>query len=161
MSQAFGEIAESLNPAERLYRDLLEGTETRGIDIDALFHSPARGGWCVLEFLRCESVRPWESSPNRYWDRVRGKITALYRIAERLEGRLYWITWEDSREQFSILRVSEVAPDYVRYDRRDRDWEGFRRWYLALNADGAERAPARVFSPYATPGDPRRFGARA
>ena len=46
--------------------EALDGNKTGGGDIDALFKTA--DGFILTEFLRCVTVRPFNSHPNRYWN---------------------------------------------------------------------------------------------
>ncbi|MEN8615398.1 hypothetical protein ABFB09_09045 [Dehalogenimonas sp. THU2] len=113
--------------------EALNGKDTHGFNVDSIFYH-SKQGWVVIEFLRCETVRPHESSPNRYWNRCWRKVTALWKLTENLDGQFYWVTFEDSRKQFSILHITGVDKDHgITFSRTNTDFKGFCKWYNELN----------------------------
>ncbi len=89
--------------------DSLDNSVTGGGDLDGLIR--LKGGFLIIEFLRCITVRPFESHPNRYWDYTaekvgnKNKFLALWKLAQKTSSQLILINYEDSREQFKIIEV--------------------------------------------------------
>lgn len=89
--------------------DSLDNSVTGGGDLDGLIR--LKDGFVIIEFLRCITVRPFESHPNRYWDYTpekvgnKNKFLALWKLAQKTSSRLMLINYEDSREQFKIIEV--------------------------------------------------------
>jgi hypothetical protein len=126
-------IKKSEDEAMDLIIEALEGRDTHGFNVDSIFFNKSEG-WVVIEFLKCVGVRPHESHPNRYWGRVWRKVTALWTLTQKLSGNFYWVTYEHSREQFSILHVTNVDRDKgITAQRIDTDMNGFKKWYNNLN----------------------------
>jgi hypothetical protein len=120
----------------KVIKEALEGKDTHGINIDSIFFNNTEG-WVVIEFLKCVTERPHKSHPNRYWNKCWRKVVTLWTITQKLEGQFYWITYEDSREQFSILHFIGInASEHggiTKETRTDTDFNGFKKWYNALN----------------------------
>lgn len=123
---------------KQLIIDALDGNKTGGGDIDALFQ--LREGFVVLEFLRCISVRPFNSHPNRYWNYVHDKIgnknkfLALWNIAQKTNSKLFLVNYEDSREQFKIIEVKGLDEKRKIYDEviTKMDFDKFKKWFQLL-----------------------------
>ena len=88
----------------------------------------------ILEFLKCDTVRPNASHPNRYWFKNKTKFLALWQITQKLEGRLYLINYEDSREQFKVIRVLELNNTGItKQVIKEWDFTQFKKWFKSLN----------------------------
>ncbi len=118
--------------------DALDRNKTGGGDIDALFR--LKEGFVVLEFLRCVSVRPFNSHPNRYWDYVpekignKNKFLALWNVAQKTKSKLILVNYEDSREQFKIIEVKGLSEALKIYDdtSTQMNFEQFKDWFKKL-----------------------------
>ena len=85
MSSYSKPIQKTDDASKEFIMELLEGNETHGIDIDSLYYTD--DGWVVIEFLKCDTVDPHKSHPNRYpfnWK----KFVTLFELAKKLEGKL-------------------------------------------------------------------------
>ena len=127
-------ISKNDDDSKLFIMELLDGKDTYGMDIDSIFNN-AEKGYVVIEFLKCVTIRPHKSHPNRYWNRCWRKVFSMYNIAQKLEGVFYWVTYEDSREQFSVIRINKIdrekgITDYVR---RDWNFEQFKEWYVSID----------------------------
>jgi len=127
--------------------EALSGNKTGGGDIDALFK--LREGFVVLEFLRCITVRPFNSHPNRYWDYVpdkignKNKFLALWNIAQKTKSRLILVNYEDSREQFKIIEVKRLSESRKIYDEEitKMNFDKFKIWFQNLIASSVSHQP--------------------
>lgn len=130
------QINKADDDAKRLIIETLAGVETHGFDLDSVFFHQNKG-WVVIEFLKCETVRPYESHPKRYWRKNWRKFAALWAIVNKLEGELWLVNYEDSREQFSVIHVLEMDPSatggITQEQRTDTNFNSFRAWYRRLN----------------------------
>lgn len=131
-------IGKAEDESMKVIIEALEGKDTHGFNVDSIFFHE-REGWVVIEFLKCDTVRPHASHPNRYWDKCWRKVTALWILTQTLKGQFYWITYEDSREQFSILHITNVdRAKGITCDRKNTDITGFKKWYNYLNDNPGE-----------------------
>ena len=118
--------------------EALAGNKTGGGDIDGLFRH--KEGFVVLEFLRCVTVRPFSSHPNRYWDYVpdkignKNKFLALWNIAQKTKSRLVLVNYEDTREQFKIIEVKGLSESRKIYDEVSiqMNFDQFKEWFQKL-----------------------------
>jgi hypothetical protein len=116
----------------------LGGSKTGGGDIDALFR--LKDGFVVIEFLRCVTVRPNNSHPNRYWDYStekignKNKFLALWNIAQKTKSKLILVNYEDSREQFRIIEVKRLSESRKIYDEAitNMNFTEFKTWFKKL-----------------------------
>ena len=119
--------------AKRLIIDALEGNNTGGFDIDSIYEID--GKYYVLEFLKCDTVRPNNSHPNRYWFKNKQKFISLWKITQKLEGELFLINYEDSREQFKIIKVLDLDEEkgILEEEIQKKDFDEFKKWFQNLN----------------------------
>jgi hypothetical protein len=120
--------------------EALDENKTGGGDIDALFKT--KDGFVIIEFLRCLTVRPFESHPNRYWNYGiaktgnKNKFLALWNIAQKTGSKLILVNYEDSREQFKIIEVKGLSDSKQIYDETSTtmNFEQFKTWFKILAA---------------------------
>jgi hypothetical protein len=94
----------------------------------------------VLEFLKCDTVRPNDSHPQRYWKKNKQKFISLWEITTKLEGDLYLINYEASREQFKIIKVIELNESGIQKEIiRKWDFDKFKKWFKGLNKSALEK----------------------
>lgn len=128
-------IKKADDEVKRLIIDLLEGEETHGIDIDSLFYHQEYG-WVIIEFLRCITVKPTESHPNRYWYKNWRKFVTLWEVTKKLEGKLFLVNYSDDKsETFLIIEVLDLDKDkgITRQRLRNVSWQELKKWYQEIN----------------------------
>lgn len=119
--------------AKRLIQEALDGADTGGFDVDSIFFIEGRG-WIVFEFLKCDTVRPFDSHPNRYWYKNSQKFLSLWRLTSDLEGELVLVNYEDSREQFKIIEVEDLDEKGIQVETiSETDFDGFQEYYMEIN----------------------------
>ncbi len=119
--------------AKLLIIEALEGVQTHGFDVDSIFYTDH---WIVLEFLRCVTVRPFNSDPARYWHKNWRKFAALWALTKKLDGVLYLVNYEDSREQFVVMKVTDMDPSEnggITSEKKKWTKEQFFEWYRNKN----------------------------
>jgi hypothetical protein len=119
--------------AKKLIIESLEGEDTGGFDIDSIYK--IKDEYIIIEFLKCDTVRPRDSHPNRYWFKNKQKFLSLWELTNRLEGKLYLLNYEDSREQFKIMKVLGMDIDSIKTDDRMWNFSDFKNWFKSLNRD--------------------------
>ncbi len=118
--------------AKSLIIEALEGKVTGGFDLDSIYK--INGTYYVLEFLKCDTVRPNDSHPNRYWFKNKQKFISLWEITNKLDGLLFLINYEDSREQFKVIKVLEMTNLRIsKEDTRIWSFDEFKKWFQSLN----------------------------
>lgn len=130
-------ILKTDDSAKQLIIETLEGSETGGFDLDSVYC--IRGHYCVLEFLKCDSVRPNNSHPNYYWFRNKQKFISLWDISQKLEAALFLVNYEDSREQFKVIRVLNLDDAGIREEEIFCwNFDQFKVWFKSLNKAAAK-----------------------
>lgn len=118
--------------AKELIIDCLKGTYTGGFDLDSVYC--VDGHYILFEYLKCDTVRPFKSHPNRYWHKNKRKFISLWNICQKLEGTLILVNYEDSREQFKVIKVLEISETKIE---KEESWEWnyqqFKEWLVGLN----------------------------
>ena len=131
-------LSKSNHSGQLFEQQALEGDETYAINIDRIQYHPEKG-WIVFEFLRCVSVKPQDSHPNRYWHLNRRKFVRLWRITQKLGGILYLVNYSDTPEWDGVLciQVLDMDPDkgITREEKRFYSWEDFKKWFRELNQE--------------------------
>ena len=144
MSENFSKpIQKTDDSAKQLIIEALEGQQTGGFDLDSVYY--IKETYYVLEFLKCDTVRPYNSHPRRYWFKNRQKFLSLWKITEKLEGRLYLVNYEDSREQFKVIRVISMDESGIIQEKVNLwNFEQFKTWFKALNNLSANKESAII-----------------
>lgn len=122
-----------------LIMSFLDGEMTGGSDIDGL--ALVEEGFVIIEYLRCVTVRPFNSHPNRYWDYGTGKtgnkqkFISLWNLAQATQSKLILVNYEDSREQFKLIEVVGLSDKNKIYDDRqtNMDLPTFKSWLMDIN----------------------------
>ena len=100
-------IKKAEDESMELIIEALEGKDTHGFNVDSIFFHKTLG-WVIIELLKCDTVRPHKSHPNRYWNKCWRKVIVLWTLTQQMKGNFFWVTFEHSREQFSILHITAV-----------------------------------------------------
>ena len=126
-------ISKGDDGAKDLIIESLEGNLTGGFDLDSIYCT--NGKYTVIEFLKCETVRPFDSHPKRYWHLNSQKFKSLWAIALKLEADLFLVNYEDSREQFKVIKVKGLSDNGIT-EEVSVNWSflQFKTWFKKLNA---------------------------
>jgi hypothetical protein len=96
--------------AGRLIKNLLNGNNGYGIDIEIIFET--KTGWVMIEFLKCENrkdVNACSSHPYNYWYKNYRKFIQLHKIALKLNAKLLLVNYEEHIEnEYGNFRVMVV-----------------------------------------------------
>lgn len=132
MSKQSKPIGKTDEDAKKLIIETLDRNVTGGFDIDSIYLID--NTYYVLEFLKCDTVRPVNSHPNRYWFKNSQKFISLWEITQKLEGRLFLVNYEDSREQFKVIEVIELTDKRI-IKEKSYNWsfKQFKKWFQDLN----------------------------
>jgi hypothetical protein len=139
MSSGFSKpITKGDDGAKDLIIEALEGKFTGGFDLDSIYCK--NGKYIVIEFLKCETVRPFDSHPKRYWHLNAQKFKSLWEIALKLEADLYLVNYEDSREQFKVIKVKELdGSGITKEEFAEWNFTQFKTWFQKLNSSVLEQ----------------------
>ena len=120
--------------AKKLIIEVMGSELTGGFDIDSIYRFKD-GSWIILEFLKCDTVRPFESHPNRYWFKNSQKFKSLWNLKKDLNGELILINYEDSREQFLIIKVKEIdeVKGITNEEKTKMNFKEFKEFFIGLN----------------------------
>lgn len=125
-------IVKTDEDAKKLIIEALEGKVTGGFDIDSIYK--INDIYYILEFLKCETVRPFCSHPNRYWFKNQRKFISLWDITQSLKGMLYLINYEESREQFKVIKILKMDKSGITKETiKLWDFIEFKKWFQQLN----------------------------
>ena len=84
-------------------------------------------------------MRPNDSHPNRYWFKNQQKFISLWEITDKLDGMLFLVNYEDSREQFKVIKVLEMTRSRIsKEDTRIWSFDEFKKWFQSLNERSIE-----------------------
>ena len=125
--------------------DSLSNSVTGGGDLDGLIR--LKDGFVIIEFLRCITVRPFDSHPNRYWDYApdkvgnKNKFLALWKLTQKTNSKLLLINYEDSREQFKIIEVKNIDEKRKIFEEviTKMNFSEFKIWFQNLNLEGIKK----------------------
>lgn len=125
--------------AKKLIIEALEGNNTGGFDLDSIYL--ISGTYYILEFLKCDTIRPYNSHPKRYWHKNKTKFLSLWDITTKLNAQLYLINYEDSREQFKVIRVLDLNEKGITEEIIKKwDFNEFKEWFKALNSHNKDNS---------------------
>jgi len=146
-SKPIGKIDEA---SKEFIMELLGNEETHGIDIDCIYYIKGKG-WIIFEFLKCDTVDPYESHPNRYpfnWK----KFATLFKLSKKLEGELILVNYSKKdrwKDNIKVLYVKDVNIDkvkrdlssglkyseYIKTEEEKMNLSEFREWFINLNRE--------------------------
>lgn len=124
-------------------REMLAGDVTAGINFDRLQCHPEHG-YIIFEYLLCEekqSVTPWSSHPNRYWEKNKSKFIALFKASKVMNATLYLVNYakKGTRHENEILVIEVLAIDFFDGITDSKTWKTtrseFQSWFRNLNAE--------------------------
>ena len=120
--------------AKKLIIEVMGLELTGGFDVDSIYRMPDNS-WLIIEFLKCDTVRPFDSHPNRYWFKNSQKFISLWQLKNDLNGQLVLINYEDSREQFLIIEVKEIDSirGIISEVKTKMNFTEFKRYFINLN----------------------------
>lgn len=133
------EILDLDDEIKGLIMECLDNNVTGGADIDGLVCY--KDGFFIIEFLRCVTVRPNLSHPNRYWNYGTGKtgnkqkFLSLWNLAKKTNSKLYLVNYEDNREQFKIIEVLQMNDSKQIFEENITlmNYSEFKKWIISLN----------------------------
>jgi len=120
--------------AKKLIIEVMGLEHTGGFDVDSIYRMPDTS-WVIIEFLKCDTVRPFDSHPNRYWFKNSQKFISLWDLRNDLKGELVLINYEGSREQFLIIKVNKIdnKVGIIDEEKVKMNFSEFKQYFIALN----------------------------
>lgn len=125
-------------------KEMLAGDHTAAVNFDRLMFSPETG-FIIMEFLLCEEwqstsrgVTPYNSHPNRYWNRNKRKFLSLWKATLNLKGTLYLVNYARKgtkfEEQVLLIKVLGMNKDGITLEERRRfTRKEFSNWFREEN----------------------------
>src|SRR5690606_21650492 len=118
--------------------EALGDNKTVGGDIDALFR--IKSNFTIIEFIKCDTDRPFDSHPNHYWHYNnpgktdnKNKFISLWNVAQKTGSALYLVNYEDSREQFKVMKVTGLIESKgITTEEHKWNFEEFKKWFSLL-----------------------------
>ena len=118
-----------------LIKELIGQDSTRGFDLDSVYC--VNGNYFVLELLFCDtSQNPWprDSHPSRYFEQDVQKFVSLWKITNRLQGRLILINYEETHSEFKLMEVEYCDEAGIKTkDDCVINKKGMMTWFQSLN----------------------------
>lgn len=99
-------ISKGDDSSKQFIIDLLGGNITHGGDIDCIYLRKGKK-WLIIEFLKCDTVDPFNSHPNRYPKNWR-KFATLFEIAQQLHGDLWLVNYSLNEEWKNMIKLLVV-----------------------------------------------------
>ena len=124
-------------------KEVLQGDNTCAINFDRLQKHPQRG-YIIFELLLCEehqTVSPFSSHPNRYWNKNARKFISLYEVSKDLNATLYLVNYakkgtqhEDEVLVIKVLEV-DVKLGITKEQKKPMTRSEFGEWFRILNSE--------------------------
>lgn len=113
---------------------------TAAVNFDRLQKDP-QIGYIIFEFLKCEenqTVTPYTSHPNRYWDKNASKFLSLWRAKQDFDATLYLVNYADENtkygDQILVIEVKEMDENGIIDEVQEKHtMESFSKWFIELN----------------------------
>jgi hypothetical protein len=124
-----------------LVKDLLQGDATFAINFDRLQKHP-KYGYIIFEFLQCgasQTVTPYTSHPNKYWNKNKQKFIALFEVAQKLNANLYLVNYAKPdtlhADKIKLIHVKAIDPIKGITEEQTKEYTktAFSEWFRKLN----------------------------
>ena len=95
--------------SKQFIMEMLGDNQTHGIDVDCVYFKDGKS-WLIMEFLKCDTVDPFDSHPNRYAKNWK-KFATLFEITKGLNGNLWLVNYsfeEKWKNHVKLLKVKNV-----------------------------------------------------
>jgi len=103
-----------------------------------------------VEFLLCDErqfrlgITPYTSHPNRYFHKNAQKFISLWKLAKKLDAKLYLVNYSKKGTEFEnqvlLMEVSDVNPHQIPpVKTKDQKFtrNEFSKWFRELNSRGS------------------------
>jgi hypothetical protein len=130
-------IRKTDDSAIALLHEMLGEGANKIADIDSYYK--INGHYVFLEFVKC-SVRPFEYEPMQNWVEIGKQISIVWDFANKAEGTLWLVCYEEKKEQFRLLKVKLASETNCEYsEKMDYSFDQFKAWFQKLNSDVLNR----------------------
>lgn len=124
-------------------QEMLKGDPTAAINFDRIQKHPKRG-YIIFEYLLCEeeqTVTPYTSHPNRYWNKNSRKFISLWEIAKDLDATLFLVNYAKLGTKYEneirIIVVEDIDKNkgIIKEESIKTTREKFSEWFRKLNKE--------------------------
>lgn len=124
-------------------QEMLKGDPTAAINFDRIQKHPKRG-YIIFEYLLCEeeqTVTPYTSHPNRYWNKNSRKFISLWEIAKDLDATLFLVNYAKlgtkNENEIRIIVVEDIDKNkgIIKEESIKTTREKFSEWFRKLNKE--------------------------
>lgn len=113
---------------------------TAAVNFDRLQKDP-NNGYIIFEFLKCEenqTVTPYSSHPNRYWDKNASKFLSLWRAKQDFNAKLFLVNYAESNTRYAnevlVIEVLDMDENGITQERQIKHtMKSFSEWFVKLN----------------------------
>lgn len=136
-------ILKSDDAAKDFIRSSLGDDFTRGFDVDSVYCEVKgdKARWTLIELLRCDTVSPEDSHPNRYWKGKtsnRRKFLSLWALClslreESVSARLLLVNYRDERSMVKLMEVLSATEDAIVTREKLMTFGEWRQWFQTFN----------------------------
>lgn len=128
---------------------------TAAVNFDRLQKDP-ENGYIIFEFLKCEenqTVTPYSSHPNRYWNKNSSKFLSLWRAKQDFNAILYLVNYAEANtkyeDQVLLIEVMDMDENGITEETITRHtMKSFSEWYVAVNNRCLEPKDNLVYEIY-------------
>lgn len=121
-------------------KELLGGDCTAAINFDRLQNHPQLG-YIIIEYLLCEekqTVTPYTSHPNKYWNKNPSKFLSLWRVKLHLKATLYLVNYAKkgtkSEDEVLLIEVLDMDETGIKAEKLTKFTRaGFAEWFREMN----------------------------
>lgn len=131
-------------------QEMLKGDPTCAINFDRIQWDNEEERYVIVEFLLCDEkqfsrgITPYTSHPNRYFHKNAQKFISLWKLAQRLDAKLYLVNYAKKgtkyEDQVLLMEVTNVdesdEKEPVKTNNRKMTREEFSEWFRNLNRRG-------------------------
>jgi len=129
-------------------QEMLNGDPTAAINFDRLQFHPQHG-YIIFEYLLCEesqTVTPWTSHPNRYWNKNKSKFISLFNAAKALKANLFLVNYAKKgtkhEDKILVIHVIDMNDSGITDEnKKQMSRSEFQEWFRKLNYECLRRQP--------------------
>lgn len=124
-------------------QEMLQGDVTAAINFDRIQKHPEKG-YIIFEYLLCDekqTISPYQSHPNRYWNKNSRKFIALWNVAQDLDATLILVNYAKkgtrNEDKIKVIIVEEIDEKKGITKERvlDMTRNRFSKWFRQLNKE--------------------------
>ena len=123
-------------------QELLNGEPTAAINFDRLQKHPEKG-YVIFEYLLCDekqSVTPYTSHPNKYWNKNSLKFLSLWRAALEFSASLYLVNYAKkgtkNSDEVLVIQVLDMDQNGITKEKLTKyTRKSFAQWFRDFNKE--------------------------